>query len=100
MRSSVRTTSAWKRETLGSSSTTSLPLSRPIVIRSPGNWIACVVAISGSGEDSKRVSCPVRKRSASPPISTVSPLTSQRDSPRMRSPLTCVPLRELRSTIQ
>ena len=55
---------------------------------------------TAAGDAAKRVSSPVRKRSASPPTTTVSPLTSQRDSPRKRSPLSCVPLREERSTIQ
>ena len=97
---SPRTTSAWKRETFGSSSTTSLEASRPSVRCVPSNWIRCVVASARRPAPSNVVSCPARKRSASPPTTTVSPFASRRAPPRKRSPLSCVPLREPRSTTQ
>ncbi len=61
------TSSAWKRDTLGSDRTTSLLGSRPIVIRVPSKATDCIWTIAAACE-AIRVSSPATNRSAVCPI--------------------------------
>ena len=93
---SWRRSSAWKRETLGSVSTTPFFESRPSVSRLPSKSTVCTPTTACSRE-AMRVSSPERKRMSWSPISIASPGSSIRADLPSFSPLTKVPCRESRS---